>query len=155
MSGLPSATIVLVVEVLGLVFIGLVSVAGFSVMAQRRIRALGILSAIGATERNLRLVMIANGLVVGVAGALAGAVLGLIAIDLALRATSSGKQSWAITTGVACGAAAMRLAAHDPGDDGELPYPRQLLTLHSLATVAVAMLSRKSRLARTIPREIG
>jgi putative ABC transport system permease protein len=79
MSGLPSATIVLVVEVLGLVFIGLVSVAGFSVMAQRRIRALGILSAIGATERNLRLVMIANGLVVGVAAALAGAVLGFAA----------------------------------------------------------------------------
>ena len=79
MSGLPSATGVLVVEVLGLVFIGLVSVAGFSVMAQRRIRALGMLSAIGATERNLRLVMIANGLVVGVAGALAGAVLGFAA----------------------------------------------------------------------------
>ena len=79
MSGLPSATIVLVVEVLGLVFIGLVSVAGFSVMAQRRLRALGMLSAIGATERNLRLVMIANGLAVGVAGALAGAVLGFAA----------------------------------------------------------------------------
>jgi putative ABC transport system permease protein len=79
MSGLPSATGVLVVEVLGLVFIGLVSVAGFSVMAQRRIRALGMLSAIGATERNLRLVMIANGLVVGVAGALAGTVLGFAA----------------------------------------------------------------------------
>jgi putative ABC transport system permease protein len=79
MSGFPSATGVLVVEVLGLVFIGLVSVAGFSVMAQRRIRALGMLSAIGATERNLRLVMIANGLVVGVAGALAGAVFGFAA----------------------------------------------------------------------------
>jgi putative ABC transport system permease protein len=79
MSGLPSATGVLVVEVLGLVFIGLVSVAGFSVMSQRRLRSLGMLSAIGATERNLRLVMIANGLVVGVAGALAGAVLGFAA----------------------------------------------------------------------------
>ncbi len=79
MSGLPSATIVLVVEVLGLVFIGLVSVAGFSVMAQRRLRALGMLSAIGATERNLRLVMIAGGLAVGVTGAVAGAVLGLAA----------------------------------------------------------------------------
>ena len=78
-SGLPPATLVLVVEVLGLVFIGLVSVAGFSVMAQRRLRALGMLSAIGATERNLRLVMIVNGLAVGVAGALAGAVLGFAA----------------------------------------------------------------------------
>ena len=58
MSGLPSATIALVVELLGLVFIGLMSVAGFSVMAQRRLRTLGMLSAIGATERSLRLVMI-------------------------------------------------------------------------------------------------
>jgi putative ABC transport system permease protein len=79
MSGLPPATIVLVVEVLGLVFIGLVSVAGFSVMAQRRLRALGMLSAIGATDRNLRLVMIAGGVALGVAAALAGAVLGLAA----------------------------------------------------------------------------
>jgi putative ABC transport system permease protein len=79
MSGPPSATIVLVVEVLGLVFIGLVSVAGFSVMAQRRLRALGMLSAIGATERNLRLVMIVNGVAVGVAAVVAGAVLGFAA----------------------------------------------------------------------------
>jgi putative ABC transport system permease protein len=73
------ATIILLVEVVGLVFIGLVSVAGFSVMAQRRLRALGMLSAIGATGRSLRMVMIANGLAVGVIGALAGAVLGLAA----------------------------------------------------------------------------
>ncbi len=78
-GGISPATGILVVEVLGLVFIGLVSVAGFSVMAQRRLRALGMLSAIGATERSLRLVMIVNGLAVGVAAALAGAVLGFAA----------------------------------------------------------------------------
>ena len=78
-GGISPAVLVLVVEVLGLVFVGLVSVAGFSVMAQRRLRALGMLSAIGATERNLRLVMIVNGLVVGVAAALVGAVLGFAA----------------------------------------------------------------------------
>ncbi len=78
-GGLPQATLILVVEVLGLAFIGLVSVASFSVMAQRRLRALGMLSAIGATERNLRLVMIVNGLVVGVVAALAGAAAGLAA----------------------------------------------------------------------------
>ena len=78
-SGISPAVLVLVVEALGLVFIGLVSVAGFSVMAQRRLRALGMLSAIGATERNLRLVMIAGGLVVGVTAALAGSVLGFAA----------------------------------------------------------------------------
>jgi len=78
-GGFSPAVVILVVEALGLVFIGLVSVAGFSVLAQRRLRALGMLSALGATERNLRLVMIANGLAVGVAGALAGAVLGFAA----------------------------------------------------------------------------
>ncbi len=78
-GGISPAVGILVVEVLGLVFIGLVSVAGFSVMAQRRLRALGMLGAIGATERNLRLVMIVNGLAVGMAGALAGAVLGFAA----------------------------------------------------------------------------
>ena len=78
-SKFSPAMVILVVEMLGLVFIGLVSVAGFSVMAQRRLRALGMLSAIGATERNLRLVMITGGLAVGVTGALAGAVLGFAA----------------------------------------------------------------------------
>jgi hypothetical protein len=51
------------------------SVASFPVLAQRRLRALralGMLSAIGATERNLRLVMIVNGLVLGLAAAVAG-----------------------------------------------------------------------------------
>jgi putative ABC transport system permease protein len=78
-SGFPQATLILVVEVLGLAFIGLVSVASFSVIAQRRLRALGMLSAIGATERSLRLVMIVNGFVVGMVAALAGAVAGLAA----------------------------------------------------------------------------
>ena len=78
-SGVSQAVFILVVEVLGLAFIGLVSVASFSVMAQRRLRALGMLGAIGATERNLRLVMIAGGLAVGATAALAGAVLGVAA----------------------------------------------------------------------------
>jgi putative ABC transport system permease protein len=68
-----------VVEVLGLVFIGLMSVAGFSVLAQRRLRALGMLAAIGATERSLRLIMVTGGLAAGVVGTLAGAALGLAA----------------------------------------------------------------------------
>jgi putative ABC transport system permease protein len=78
-GGLSQAVLILVVEVLGLAFIGLLSVASFSVLAQRRLRALGMLSAVGATKQNLRLVMIVNGLVVGVAGALAGVALGLAA----------------------------------------------------------------------------
>jgi putative ABC transport system permease protein len=78
-SKFSPATVVLVVEVLGLAFIGLVSVVGFSVMAQRRLRALGMLGAIGATQRHLRLVVITDGLVVGVTGALTGAAAGFAA----------------------------------------------------------------------------
>jgi putative ABC transport system permease protein len=78
-GGVSPAVLILVVEALGLAFVGLVSVASFSVMAQRRLRALGMLSAIGATERDLRLVMVAGGLVVGATAALAGTVLGLAA----------------------------------------------------------------------------
>ncbi|HEY6275429.1 MAG TPA: FtsX-like permease family protein [Streptosporangiaceae bacterium] len=72
-------TIVLTAATLGMLLIGLVSVGGFTVVAQRRLRSLGMLGSLGATDRHVRLVMRANGLVVGVAGALAGAVLGLAA----------------------------------------------------------------------------
>ena len=78
-GGVSPAAQILVVEVLGLAFIGLVSVASFSVLAQRRLRALGMLSAIGATERNLRLVMIAGGLVVGATPRWPGRCFGLAA----------------------------------------------------------------------------
>jgi putative ABC transport system permease protein len=78
-SGISPATIVVAVALVGLVFIGLVSVAGFTVMAQRRLRALGMLSAIGATERQVRLVMVANGAAVGVVAALIGAAAGFVA----------------------------------------------------------------------------
>ena len=72
-SVLSPATIVLVISVLGLVFIGLVATASFTVMAQRRQRALGMLSSLGATEADVRFVLIADGLIGGVAGALLGA----------------------------------------------------------------------------------
>ena len=78
-GGLSPAFIALAFAVVGLFFIGLVAVAGFTVLAQRRLRSLGMLSSLGATDKNIRLVMVANGIVVGVAGALAGAVIGLAA----------------------------------------------------------------------------
>jgi putative ABC transport system permease protein len=78
-SGLAPATVVLLIAIIGLVFVGLVAVAGFSMVAQRRLRALGMLSALGATDRDVRLVMVANGAVVGIVAAVAGAVLGLAA----------------------------------------------------------------------------
>lgn len=72
-------TITLALATVGMLLIALVSVAGFTVLAQRRLRALGMLGALGATDRNVRLVVRANGLVVGVAGTLLGAVIGLAA----------------------------------------------------------------------------
>jgi putative ABC transport system permease protein len=75
-SGLSHASIVLVLATFGLIFIGLVSAAGFSVMAQRRLRALGMVGSLGASDRNIRLVMVANGAVVGSVGTLIGAAIG-------------------------------------------------------------------------------
>jgi putative ABC transport system permease protein len=55
----------------------LVAAAGFAVIAQRRLRQLGALAAIGATEKHLRLVLLTDGTVVGAIGALIGATAGL------------------------------------------------------------------------------
>ena len=70
--GISPAAIALAASMLGLVFTGLVAVAAFTVIAQRRLRALGMLSSLGATERNVELVMIANGAAVGGAAAITG-----------------------------------------------------------------------------------
>jgi putative ABC transport system permease protein len=72
-SILSPATIVLIISVLGLAFIGLVASAAFTVMAQRRQRALGMLASLGATESDVRFVLLVDGLVAGMAGAILGA----------------------------------------------------------------------------------
>ena len=71
-------TILLALVTIAMLLIALVSVGGFTVLAQRRLRSLGMLESIGATDRNVRLVVRANGVVVGVVGAVLGAVLGLV-----------------------------------------------------------------------------
>ena len=87
------ALAVLLLATIGLTFIGLLSVAGFTVMAQRRLRALGMIGAIGATDRQVRRVMLANGAAVGVVGATAGAVArarGVVRADDRRSSMSSG-----------------------------------------------------------------
>ena len=64
--------------ILGMVLIALVSVGGFSVLAQRRLRSIGMLAAQGATARHIRLVVRANGVATGVAGAVAGFAVGFL-----------------------------------------------------------------------------
>jgi putative ABC transport system permease protein len=71
-------TISLAVLTIGMILIALMAMAGFTVLAQRRLRSLGMLASIGATRKNVSLVVRANGVVTGACGALAGTVLGLV-----------------------------------------------------------------------------
>lgn len=64
-------------ETVVLLLVALVAAASFVVVAQRRMRQLGMLAAIGATTKHLRLVMVANGAVVGAVAAAVGAVAGI------------------------------------------------------------------------------
>jgi putative ABC transport system permease protein len=72
-------TIVLALATVGMLLIALVGIGGFTVLAQRRLRSLGLLAAQGATARNIGLVVRANGVLVGILGAVAGFVIGLAA----------------------------------------------------------------------------
>jgi putative ABC transport system permease protein len=78
-EGTVAALIAMALAAVGMLFVSLVAAAGFVVIAQRRLRQLGLLAAVGATKRHLRLVMLANGAIVGGAAALAGAGIGLAA----------------------------------------------------------------------------
>ncbi len=78
-NALNPQTIVLALVTIGMLLIALVASAGFTVLAQRRLRSLGMLAAQGAADANLRLVVRANAMLVGVTGAVAGFVLGLAA----------------------------------------------------------------------------
>jgi putative ABC transport system permease protein len=72
-------TISVAAAVLGMLLIALVGIGGFTVLAQRRLRAIGMLAAQGATQRHIRLVVRANGAATGIVGAVAGLVLGFLA----------------------------------------------------------------------------
>jgi len=78
-NALNPDTIVLALATIAMLLIALVAVGGFTVLAQRRMRSLGMLSSLGATDRNLRLVVRANGVAVGITGTLIGAAVGLAA----------------------------------------------------------------------------
>src|SRR5262245_15951218 len=60
-----------------LLLASLVAAAGFAVVAQRRLRQLGMLAAVGATQKHIRLVQLTNGAVVGAIAAVAGTIAGL------------------------------------------------------------------------------
>ena len=70
---------VLVLATVVLLLVALIAAAGFVVIAQRRLRQLGMLAAVGATEKHLRLVLLANGATVGAIAAVTGTVVALVA----------------------------------------------------------------------------
>jgi putative ABC transport system permease protein len=72
----PTLAMVSVVTVF-LILASLIAAAGFAVVAQRRLRHLGMLSAIGATQKQLRLVLVTNGALVGAVAALVGTAVGV------------------------------------------------------------------------------
>jgi putative ABC transport system permease protein len=68
---------VLAVATVVLFLVALIAAAGFVVVAQRRLRQLGMLAAIGATAKHLRLVLLVNGAVVGAVAAVIGTAAGV------------------------------------------------------------------------------
>ena len=72
-----AATAMLAASTVVFLLVALVASAGFAVVAQRRMRQLGMLAALGATDRHLKLVLLVHGAIIGVIASLAGAVLGL------------------------------------------------------------------------------
>ena len=77
LSTINPETLSLAVLTIGMLLIALMAIGGFTVLAQRRQRSLGMLASIGATSKNVSLVVRANGLVVGVLGAVIGTLFGL------------------------------------------------------------------------------
>src|SRR3954454_4264319 len=74
-----AALAVLVIASVAMLLVSLVAGAAFMTLAHRRLRQLGMLTAIGATPRLLRRAVVANGAVVGGCAALAGIAVGLVA----------------------------------------------------------------------------
>ena len=72
-------TISITAAVLGMLLTALVGIGGFTMLAQRRLRAIGMLAAQGATQRHIGLVVRASGAATGIAGAVAGLVIGFLA----------------------------------------------------------------------------
>ena len=117
------AVLVLAATTLALALVGLLASAAFVVVAQRRQRQLGMLVALGATDRHVRLVMLATGAITGAVAAVAGTVVGLAGWIVAAPAVESaanhrisrGDIPWPVVAAVALLAiAAATLAAWWP-----------------------------------------
>jgi putative ABC transport system permease protein len=80
---------VLAATTLGLALVGLLAAAAFLVVAHRRRRQLALLVAVGATARQVRLVMLSTGAITGAVAAVAGLALGVVAWVVAVPAVET------------------------------------------------------------------
>ena len=76
-SGTAETLLMFSVATVFLLLASLVAAAGFAVVAQRRLRRLGMLAAVGATQKHIRLVLLWNGAVIGALAAVIGTIAGL------------------------------------------------------------------------------
>jgi putative ABC transport system permease protein len=84
-----AAVLMLLASTILMFLVALVAAASFTVIAQRRLPQFGMLSAIGATERHVRLTMLASGAIAGVLSAVTGAAIGLTSWWIAAPAMES------------------------------------------------------------------
>jgi putative ABC transport system permease protein len=114
---------VLLAAALGMILVAVLALTAFLVLAQRRVRQLGMLAAIGATQRQVRNVTVIHGLIVGgiaavlgtVAAGLGWAVTGsLIALASARRVSWGSVPLWLILTPGLMGVIAAAFAAWWP-----------------------------------------
>ena len=88
----PIVALVVASITASMALVGLVAASSFLVVAHRRQRQLGLLAALGATERHLRLVLVAAGAFIGFVAAVVGTVMGvsvwLVTAPMVERATA-------------------------------------------------------------------
>lgn len=87
---------VLLVAALGMMLVAVIALTAFLVLAQRRVRQLGMLAAIGATRRQVRNVTVIHGLIVGAISAVLG--------------TATAWAGWALTSSVIAQVAGRRVS---------------------------------------------
>ena len=114
-----------------LLLVGLVASAGFAAVAQRRLRQLGLLGAVGASQRHVTLVVLASGAAVGVVAATVGAVVGVGA--------------WLVA------AQAMEESVGYRIDSGNLPWPLLALTFATTIGAATAAAWLPARASARVP----
>ena len=114
---------VLIASTVAMLLVALVAAAAFVVIAQRRQRQLGLLAAAGATEHDIRLVMVADGAGVGVIAAIAGSLLAFAAWTVTVPALerAAGRRIdlldipwWVVGAGALLAVAAATVAAWWP-----------------------------------------